>query len=135
VAWLVMLSTTSMLGTFFSVYYAFYHIGVEANVGWLAWFTELYMREPLLLGLVTLFLLHSPWIFLLTCSQVYFVLRNVTTNEVMNWHRYSYLAGSFRGVGSSNSFDLGLVRNLLEFFDLFGHGRDWSQDVRVQRRV
>jgi hypothetical protein len=35
-------------------------------------------------------LLHLCWMTPLTCSHVYLLFRNITTNESMNWQRYAH---------------------------------------------
>lgn len=43
------------------------------------------------------------------------VLSNITTNEVVNWHKYRYLRGSDGKL--SNPFDKGWRQNLWEAFN------------------
>lgn len=53
-------------------------------------------------------------VLLLVSSQLAQVARNITTNELMNLHRYAYLRasdGTFK-----NPFDKGVFRNLVSFF-------------------
>ncbi|CAK9029814.1 Palmitoyltransferase ZDHHC17 (Acyltransferase ZDHHC17) (DHHC domain-containing cysteine-rich protein 17) (Zinc finger DHHC domain-containing protein 17), partial [Durusdinium trenchii] len=45
---------------------------------------------------------------LMVGQHLYFIKQNITTNEVMNRHRYRYLA-------NGNPFDKGVVKNALEF--------------------
>ena len=67
-------------------------------------------------GIVTFLVLNGSVLFpvlLLTCAQISQVLRNITTNELANLHRYHYLRdadGRFR-----NPFDKGVMENLYVF--------------------
>ncbi|KAK3282367.1 CLIP170 protein Tip1, partial [Cymbomonas tetramitiformis] len=64
-------------------------------------------------------------VLMLTCSQLGQVFQNMTTNEMMNQHRYKYLqdsSGTFR-----NPFDLGCWPNTLEFFV----GNDCATSARL----
>ena len=57
----------------------------------------------------------------LTVSQAAQISKNVTTNEMANWHRYKYLKksdGTFR-----NPFDRGLLPNCLEVLLPGSHSR------------
>ena len=53
-------------------------------------------------------------VLLLVSSQLAQVARNITTNELMNLHRYAYLRaadGTFK-----NPFDKGVFKNVVSFF-------------------
>jgi len=70
------------------------------------------------LGWITFFLILGAFVSIsvgvLAVAQASQVVRNVTTNELANWHRYSYLqdsAGNF-----FNPFSRGLKANCLEAF-------------------
>lgn len=66
-------------------------------------------------------------VLMLTCSQLGQVFQNMTTNEMMNQHRYKYLQdsnGTFR-----NPFDMGCWPNTLEFF----LGNDCANSASVHR--
>ena len=58
----------------------------------------------------------------LTVAQLTQVARNVTTNELANAHRYSYLRS--RDGGFTNPFDRGWKRNLRAFFFAAAESRD-----------
>jgi len=57
----------------------------------------------------------------LTITQAAQIAKNVTTNEMANWHRYKYLQranGTFK-----NPFDRGFIKNCFEVLLPVGHGR------------
>lgn len=117
VIWLMSLSTCNIIGCVVSVLVSFYFVGVSTDAS--LWQTTVFVGEhhPFLLCCVALNFLHVIWFTALTVSQSYFAVKNVTTNEVMNWARYTYLTGAaFGSPHATNYFDKGPVRNLLDFF-------------------
>ncbi|KAJ3286782.1 palmitoyltransferase akr1 [Rhizoclosmatium sp. JEL0117] len=74
---------------------------------------------------------NSLWMFFLFCSQFYQISTAMTTNEVVNWHRLSYLVHP-EDVDKApyqkrklNPFDNGPIANLTEFVLDFP-GIDWG---------
>jgi hypothetical protein len=98
------------------------------GLGFFTWVVDVTRAHPFIFLIFVFNVFHMIWFLALTLSQSWFVLFNVTTNEVMNWNRYSYLGGySFRGVGHSNVFDLGFVANCSQFWRLPGSKQiDWA---------
>lgn len=117
VIWLMSLSTCNILGCVVSVLASLYFTGQAEDAS--LWQTIVFIADnfPFLICCVALNFLHVIWFTALTVSQTYFALKNVTTNEVMNWTRYSYLTGAaFGAPHATNYFDKGPLRNLTDFF-------------------
>jgi palmitoyltransferase len=71
------------------------------------------------LAWITFFLILGAFVSIsvgvLAVAQASQVARNVTTNELANWHRYSYLQDSMGGF--SNPFNRGFKANCFEAFN------------------
>jgi hypothetical protein len=52
--------------------------------------------------------------------QTYQIALGKTTNESINQSRYTYMHNNRGGRGSGNSFDHGIVNNLVDFFSKSG---------------
>lgn len=117
VTWLCCLSSTNLISTVMAIYATLYTIGIPDELGYLSQFFYVAQEHTFLMWIIIIDLFHIIWFMALTISQSYFMLHNVTTNEVMNWERYSYLRGmGFKGPGHGNYFDKGHHGNCLEFF-------------------
>ncbi|CAL6334651.1 unnamed protein product [Bathycoccus prasinos] len=72
-------------------------------------------------------------VLLLVSSQVAQVARNITTNELMNLHRYTYLRatdGTFK-----NPFDKGVFKNLVSFFCVDANRRTREFEEKANNNV
>ncbi|KAI9350784.1 DHHC palmitoyltransferase-domain-containing protein, partial [Obelidium mucronatum] len=54
-------------------------------------FCQNFAYDTKLLSLALWLVFNSTWIFFLFCSQTYQIAQSLTTNELINWHRLSYL--------------------------------------------
>ena len=72
-------------------------------------------------------------VLLLVSSQLAQVARNITTNELMNLHRYTYLRatdGTFK-----NPFDKGVFKNLVSFFCVDANRRTREFEEKANTNV
>ena len=72
-------------------------------------------------------------VLLLVSSQLAQVARNITTNELMNLHRYTYLRatdGTFK-----NPFDKGVFKNLVSFFCVDANRRTREFEEKANNNV
>nr|CAD7255761.1 unnamed protein product [Timema shepardi] len=112
--WFFLFVTSIAINCSFTIYFACYCIAVEG-------FHLLYG-----LGLVeALVFCFLGWI--LTCTSVLHACMNLTTNEMLNYKRYSYLRDK-RG-RYFNPFSRGPLLNLLEFFVC---SPDYASDLELQ---
>jgi palmitoyltransferase len=117
VTWLCALSTTNVIASFMSIWAMLYYADVPDGLGFFGFLIFAAFERTTLLWVIIINLIHVFWFCALTMSQVWFAIHNVTTNEVINWSRYSYLRGiGFQEFGSSNFFNKGPAGNLAEFF-------------------
>jgi len=98
----------------------------KTDIGYWGMFLEAVNTQPYGVAVTFFNILHFPWFFMLLSSQVYLVSIGMTTNETINWHRYSYLKSADGKQGHrSNIYDLGIFRNWLQFLNL-GPKVDWT---------
>lgn len=117
VIWLMTLSSANLIASFMFFNCLKYSIGLPEDMGYWDMFWVVAQQHTLLMWVGILNLFHVFWFCALTMSQTYFALYNVTTNEVINWHKYPYLGGlGFKEIGHSNSFDEGISQNCINFF-------------------
>lgn len=90
-------------------------VPVQSYTGWPI---QVLLSYPLLTIITILHCLTAPWVLMLLLHQLRLVATNMTTNEMMNAHRYEHfwitngMTKAFR-----NPFDKGgKVRNCLDFF-------------------
>lgn len=97
--WFFLFVLSVAMNCSFTIYFACYCVMIEG-------FSFLYI-----LGLTEAFVFCGlGWI--LTCTSVLHACMNLTTNEMFNYKRYSYLRKKGR---YSNKFSKGIVMNLIEF--------------------
>jgi len=74
---------------------------------------------PLMCLIIVLHLIIIPWVFVLTMAQLRLVTQNMSTNEMMNIHRYDHFWARDRNGGRQvrNPFDKGgAISNCLDFW-------------------
>ena len=117
VTWLCVLSTCNLIASFLSIYSLIYLSEIPDDLGYFAQFMFAAQERTYLLWVVIFNLFHVIWFCALTISQTFFMMHNVTTNEVINWDRYPYLRGmGFKELGYGSYFDKGIKSNIIEFF-------------------
>ncbi|KAI8611832.1 ankyrin repeat-containing domain protein [Chytriomyces sp. MP71] len=98
-------------------------------------------NTPLMVFCLWLFC-NSLWIIFLLFTQSYQIALQLTTNEMVNWHRFSYLVHPedrdlppYRK-RKLNAFDKGVLGNCGEFWgihgDVEGKGVDWATVYSVE---
>merc|ERR1711871_693587 len=76
------------------------------------WFSNLWANKGFELYAWT-YLLIALYSCLMVGQHAYFILQNITTNEMINRHRYVYM---HKGVAGKSMFNRGRMMNIAEFF-------------------
>jgi palmitoyltransferase len=91
-----------------------------------------YEHEPLIMVLLFFHVSNLGWQSWLVYGLVSGIYKNITTNEMLNGHRYDYLKHPITGK-FFNPFNLGFVKNLMDIIP--PHAYDWHRLYFVPRQL
>ncbi|MDP2439430.1 MAG: ankyrin repeat domain-containing protein [archaeon] len=125
VVWLITICLCNVI--YLALCFRLILVDLTAGLELLQKLSVVFFEHPYLFAMTLFGVLHIAWLFLLAGTQLYLVFRNATTNEQINWGRYSYQRGkSLCSSDSSHGYELGTVHNVLQFAKCPGHTVDWT---------